>query len=60
MSKPIHMIHWVQYDAEGQNPKRKTESRSSASGAAKFVAKLEASGTAGNIEVRQMGNRIVL
>jgi len=60
MSKPLYMIHWVQWDAAGENQTRKTESRSTKSGADKFAAKLEASGSATGVEVRQMSKRVVL
>lgn len=60
MAKPLYMIHWIEWDAAGENQKRRTESRSTKAGAEKFKAKLEASGNATNVEVRQMGNRIVL
>jgi len=60
MSATRYSVHWVQYDAEGQNPKSKSEFRSTKAGAQKLADKLAASGTAGNIDIRQVGNRVVL
>lgn len=56
MAGQYFSIHWDQYDKNGENPKRKSASRSSRKSLDAFVAKLEASGTASRIETSEMKN----
>jgi len=54
MASQYFSITWDQWDAKGENRKRKSASRSSKKLADAYVAKLEASGSASNIQVSEL------